>query len=324
MGGNAAAGCGWIAAVDIGGSQCRVAMFSPEGALRLRHVRRLEVDETAAALVGRVRADLAAMERQVGAPYERVGISLPGPLDPASGRVRRAFNLGWADVDLPALWAKAGGTAPLAVDDDARCAALGEAWRGTGGPRRHLAALVVGTGVGTGLVLDGTPYRGAHGEAGELGHIIVEPGGDPCRCGRRGCLETVAAGPAVLRRARAAGAAWADLPDGVRRLAAGETAGREAVRSAGRAVGQAIAWLAQVLDLDRVAVGGGAGIALWPEWRASIGEAVAQQLGAGADRLTVGPVTLGDDAGLYGAAELARRSAGPGDQADKHEGEGSA
>jgi predicted NBD/HSP70 family sugar kinase len=78
------------------------------------------------------------------------------------------------------------------------------------------------------------------------------------------------------------------------------------------------------LDLDRVAVGGGAGIALWPEWRASIGEAVAQQLGADADRLTVGPVTLGDDAGLYGAAELARRSAGPGDQADEHEGEGSA
>ncbi|MBC7225383.1 MAG: ROK family protein, partial [Anaerolineae bacterium] len=131
-----------------------------------------------------------------------VGVSFGGPVDAARGLVLLSHHVpGWQDFPL-ATWLQGEFGVPAAVDNDANAGALGE-WRfGAGQGCASLLYVTVSTGVGGGWVLEGRVYHGADSLAGEIGHMTVEPGGPPCTCGRRGCLEALAAGPAIARRAR--------------------------------------------------------------------------------------------------------------------------
>ena len=131
-----------------------------------------------------------------------VGVSVPGPFDPETGRVLRPPNLpGWADVPLRD-WLEDAFGRPVQLDNDANAAALAE-WRfGAGQGARHLVYLTMSTGIGAGLILDGRLYRGVRAGAGELGHVQLEWDGDPCGCGLRGCAEAYLGGAALARRLR--------------------------------------------------------------------------------------------------------------------------
>ena len=230
-----------VGAVDVGATKTLVtvrtlpvATWEPGRALRLLTAQDPEaaLDAIAAALVR------LSGGRQLGA----VGVGAPGPLDPASGVIAHSPNLGWREIPFgPTLAARLG--VPVILDDDARSGALGEAILGAGSGADPVAYLTLSTGIGSGIVVGGELLRGAHGIAGEIGHLVIDPAGPPCGCGRRGCVESFAGGASLARRARVA---WPDgrLADGrpapldaagVLRLARAGDARRAGARERGRA-----------------------------------------------------------------------------------------
>jgi glucokinase len=197
------------------------------------------------------------------------------------------------------------------LHNDAISMAVGEHWCGAGRGSRSFLGVVVSTGVGGGLVLDGKVTFGATGNAGHVGHVVVDPTGPECACGGRGCLEAVARGPAVVAWAAANG--WQPIagePDG-RSLRAAAEAGDDiaaaAFNRAGEALGIALASAAHLLELDTVAVGGGlanAGELLLGPARAAFATHTKMAFAA---RCQIVPASLGGDAGLVGAAAFVHR-----------------
>ncbi len=195
----------WRLGIDIGGTKVAFVLGDAAGATRAQsripaphsgdQARDLE------AVVAGCRALLAG-EGAAPADLGAVGVALPGPLEPASGRVIEAPNLpGWGPLSVRDVLAEALG-APVALENDANAAALAE-WRfGAGQGAERMVYLTMSTGVGGGLVLDGALYRGVLASAGEVGHSPVEWDGLPCACGRRGCLEAYIGGAALGERLR--------------------------------------------------------------------------------------------------------------------------
>jgi glucokinase len=243
-----------------------------------------------------------------GGAVGAVGIATAGPIDLHSGTVSPINIAGWHGFPLRERVAAAVPDVPVRLGGDGVCMALGEHWRGAGRGARFMLGMVVSTGVGGGLVLDGVPYAGRTGNAGHVGHVVVEHDGERCTCGGRGCVETVAAGPWLVRWARANG--WsAPSGAGARELAAAAEGGDQvAVRAFTRgadALGAMIASVAAVCDLDVVVIGGGvakSGRVLWDPLRSAVAEHARLAFLAG---LRVLPAELGDVAGLVGAARLA-------------------
>ncbi len=207
-----------------------------------------------------------------GVPLLGIGIGTPGIVDAGTGSIRWAVNLDWQDLPLGDLLTARYGV-PVQVANDSRAAALAiHLFSGGGSSPRpaNLVAITVGLGIGAGLVIGGELFHGDGFGAGEIGHTTVEDDGDECRCGRFGCLETVASSRAILRRATDAGRADPASALGVRlreagelhledvaaAAAAGDESARRIVLAAGTFLGQAVAGLIGVLDIERVVLHG--------------------------------------------------------------------
>ncbi|MDA8290375.1 MAG: ROK family transcriptional regulator [Actinomycetota bacterium] len=225
---------------------------------------RLEPRSVLAAAARVARRCSSGAERS-GVAVAGVGVALPGLVD-LDGVLRRVPNLpGWDGIEvLPALGALLGGIGPVSVsDNEANLAALAEHWYGEGPAHGSFVHVSGEIGVGAGIVVGGSLWRGARGVGGELGHVTVERDGGPCGCGARGCLEQVAGQDAILRAAglpsRAATALGA--PDGPlqeleRRARAGEERTIAAIERAGSALGVALSGLVNVVDVPTVVLGG--------------------------------------------------------------------
>ncbi len=194
-----------LVGVDVGGSKIAVLVVDRDENVLARHVAptaagapECAVDEIAA-VVGSALAEAGATTDDIAA----LGVGVPGRVDPLTGAVTLAVNLGWQDLPLGARLEDRFGR-PCVVENDVRAAALGLHRRRLLGPIDDLAYLAVGTGVSAGVVLHGRLHRGARGLAGEIGHVIVDPGGARCACGQDGCLETLVSGSAIARLAREA------------------------------------------------------------------------------------------------------------------------
>jgi predicted NBD/HSP70 family sugar kinase len=187
-----------------------------------------------------------------GQPLLAVGVTIPAPVASAEpGRLGSPGAPGWWQM-LSADWLTDRFGAPACIDNEANAAALAE-WRyGAGAGCSDLLYLQIGDGVGAGLVLGGQMYRGRHGWAGELGHVILDESGPPCRYGHRGCLEAMAGTPAILEAAGGPGS----LPEVIDRAAAGDPACLAALHGAGTAIGTAVAQAVNLLDPERVVIGG--------------------------------------------------------------------
>jgi len=241
------------------------------------------------------------------ADVSAIGIGCGGPMAWPTGEVSPLNIPGWRGFPLRQRLAEAFGGLPVRLHNDAICLAAAESWRGAGVGVDNMLGMVVSTGVGGGLVLGGRVVDGNSGNGGHVGHIVVEPDGPLCPCGGRGCLEGIARGPAVASWAIDHG--WEPTGEATARALADDArAGNEvAIRAfdrAGRAVGIAISSTAALLDLTLVVVGGGlaqTGQLLFAPIRAAIAEHAKVDF---LRDLTVVPATLGDDAGLIGAAAL--------------------
>ena len=209
-----------------------------------------------AALARRVITKMTKEARQVLG----LTVAVPGLVD-TGGTVRLAPDLGWRDVDLGGDLTKAlrDPGFPVLVDNDANLAVLAEHRFGPYGRVADLVCLTGELGVGAGVIIDGRLRRGCHGYAGEVGHIEVDPGGAPCRCGRRGCLEAVAGPGAVLRRTAPeadVAALEAEIEETAGLARAGDPAALDLLAEIGRHLGKGVAMLAAVLDPEVVVLGG--------------------------------------------------------------------
>ncbi len=251
-----------------------------------------------------------------------VGVSFGGPVDFMRGIVRLSHHVpGWEEVPLRQLVEVEFG-APAAVDNDANCGALGE-WRYAAGRAESgapsLLYMTVSTGIGGGWVIGGQVYRGADGMAGEIGHVTVDPAGPVCVCGRRGCLEVLASGPAIARRALERLAAEPEAGLELRRLsggepgavtaemisqaaAAGDTLAESVLLAAARDLGRGIGSALSLMNPAVVVLGGGvskSGERWWAQVRESARASTLPEISA-----RIEPAALGGDAPLWGAAAL--------------------
>ena len=321
----------WIAGVDIGGTTLSVGMVPAAGG----RARALQVDTTPVGRGGEevvdracamIRASTDELSRAagVGAKVAGVGIAAPGSLDRARGVVVESHNLGWFGFPLGARIEVAAGL-PAVVENDANCAAYGEWWQGAGRGCRSVLGITLGTGVGGGIVMDGRPFAGATGAAGEIGHMTVEFGGRRCTCGGRGCLEAYASGPGIARTA------VEGLAGGVRSLlselvegdpgritaatvheaaVAGDAHATGVLARAARMLAAGISGAVNLLGPDAVVVMGGvaaAGDLLFGPLAAELGR---PRFRSAVDACTVLPGALPGTAGVVGAAGVFRLRTG--------------
>ncbi len=303
---------------DLGGTWLRAALADGGGRL-LAQLRQPTPQEGPAAVV----AAMAAMAGKLD-PDGRalaVGIAAPGPLDPVAGLVLQTPHLkGWRDVPLAALLGAAL-ERPAHLHNDATLAALGESRAGAGLAADPLVYLTLSTGIGGGIVIGGRLFDGRHGLAGELGHILLDPTGPDCVLGHRGCLESLASGTALARRARAAlatggiapGTPMAELatPAGARPPDApmlaeaarrGDAWALAAFRDAGDALGRGLASIIATVDPQTIVLGGGL-TGAWDLWAPAMAQSLAATAVTWPDRAcAIHRAALGDDAGLVGAA----------------------
>ncbi|HTY32572.1 ROK family protein [Mycobacterium sp.] len=295
--------------VDIGGTKIAAGLADPGGALVHTAIRPTPAGGPAEEIWAAVAATIADAMRVADGSVTAVGIGSAGPIDLPRGRVSPINIRSWRGFPLRDRVAAMIPRVPVRLGGDGVCMALGEQWLGAGRGARFMLGMVVSTGVGGGLVLDGVPYTGRTGNAGHVGHVVVEQDGRTCACGGRGCVETVAAGPALVRWARDNG--WPAPPGaGARDLAAAAAAGYplavRAFRRGATALAAMIASVGAVCDLDLVVVGGGvakSGAVLFDPLRTALAEYARLDFLAG---LRVVPAGLGGEAGLVGAARLAR------------------
>lgn len=299
--------------IDIGGTKVAALRVAEDGDVLDRRERPTPADDVAATVetVSELAAELAA------AGGEAIGVGAAGMVDFAAGVLRYAPNLAWREIPLRDLLSERTGL-PCVVDNDANVAAWGEYRFGAARGYRHVLAVTVGTGIGGGIVADGELFRGAHGFAAEIGHIIVEPDGPPCGCGNRGCWEQVASGRALGRLARAeverepagriaalAGGAEASGRHVSEAAREGDPAAAAIFATVGRRLGEGIAGLVNILDPEVVIVGGGVaeeGAVLLEPAREAFLDAV--EAPEHRPEVPILAATLGNDAGAIGAAAL--------------------
>ena len=247
---------GVILGIDLGGTKSAALVLREDGAV----VRRVAAPTPSDANAEELFAFLVDLAQQIRGPEALmgVGVSAGAPADAAHGLVFAAPNLpGWGSAGFPLAARLSEALAlPVQIENDADATALAE-WRfGAGQGTQNMAFLTVGTGIGSGLILNNALHRGRRGAGGEIGHIAVVPNGRPCSCGLRGCLEAYASGPSVTRIAQENG--WRGEASGravVEGARAGDAACLAALNQAAELLGQALATLAMLLDLERIVLG---------------------------------------------------------------------
>ena len=279
-------------AIDVGGTKLAAALVTADGEVVAEAAAPTPKGDDAEAVFRTVLAIVDA----VGGDGEPVvcGVGTGGPMAAGGERVSPLNIPAWRDFPLRGRLAESTGL-PVHVDNDAKALALGEGWRGAAHDHDHYIAMVVSTGVGGGIVLDGRLLDGAHANAGHIGHVNVEPDGRRCTCGARGCLEAEASGTAI--------AAMTGRP--------AEEASPEIVARTGTLVGRAVASVANLLDLPLAVVGGGVALGFGEPFFAAAHEELDRrarlEFSAGA---RIVPLGLGAAGPLVGAAAVGWRALG--------------
>jgi len=268
---------GFFVGVDVGGTKVAAGIVDSSGKIQQQSRTPMSAHGTAAAGLAAVTTAINALVSEHSAELgtlRGIGICSPGPLDPVTGVVINPPNLPcWRNFPLAAEVANIY-PVPVRVDNDANAAALAETIWGAGRGYKHVFYTSLGTGIGTGIVLNGRIYHGHTGAAAEGGHISIDYKGPQCACGKRGCIETLAAGPAIAARARALIAAEPGSASALLELAGGSAdavtsemvgkayqAGDPAARRVLQETSQLLSfWLGNMIDLldpDVVIIGGG-------------------------------------------------------------------
>ncbi len=313
----------WAIGVDLGGTKVDVAGVEASGKLRQRIRRPTQTERGPAAVKADLVAAIGTIKNSSSLLPVGVGVGVAGQIDSRNGRVLFSPNLRWEDEPFQEDLRQALGL-PVVVTNDVRAATWGEWLHGAGQGCRDLICLFVGTGIGGGVVSGGQVLSGCSNSAGELGHITIDLNGPTCRCGKRGCLEALAGGWAIARRAQeliaedpGAGAFLLDIAAGKLEAVTAERVAQASLKGdplalriideAATAMAAGAASLVNAFNPCRLILGGGV-IEGLPDMVGRIERGVRQQaLKAATEPLKIMMAGLGSDAGVVGAAALAMR-----------------
>ncbi len=294
-----------VLGIDIGASTIKSAVFSGSGQALLA-----AEEETARDYPG-LKAQLLGIVKRLGTTHAvgAVGIGVPGFIASDEGTIERSPNMRFLDGIALEKELAAAIELPVRVENDANAAALGE-FLALAAPRpASFVHLTLGSGIGSGIILDGRIWRGAGGFAAELGHLLVNSQGRACGCGNRGCAETESSEAGIVKSYQE----FADSPDPLRsrdvfdRLQQGDEAARRAFQRAGIFLGVLLAQIVYALNPEHISIGGGVaacGDALLGPAREELARRIVAKAYSGT---TIAPARLGNDAGKAGAAALARQ-----------------
>ncbi|MFG2371117.1 ROK family protein [Streptomyces sp. NPDC048504] len=296
-----------VIALDVGGTGMKAALVGAEGELLHRARRATGRERGPDAVVEHIlgfAAELRAYgEEQYGEPASAAGVAVPGIVDAERGIAAYSANLGWRDVPLRDLLAGELGV-PVALGHDVRTGGLAEGRIGAGKGADRFLFVPLGTGIAGAIGIDGRVEAGAHGFAGEIGHIVVRPGGTPCPCGQSGCLERYASAAAVTEAwAAASGTPGADAADCAKAVASGDPRAEKVWQEAVDALADGLVTALTLLDPRTIIIGGGlaeAGETLFTPLRKAVRTRITFQ-----KLPTIVPAALGDTAGCLGAGLLA-------------------
>jgi predicted NBD/HSP70 family sugar kinase len=297
--------------IDVGKRHLRVALADLGHRVLAERQQAIEADRPAGeaiALATRLVDEVLTETDSAHADVIGVGMGLPGPVHRPSGQLGDSTILpGWVGVSAADAMSRALGH-PVEVENDASLGALGEWMWGAGAGARDMAYLKVATGIGAGLILGNRPFGGAGGTAGEIGHLVIDPGGRICRCGNRGCVETVAGADAVVAALRdSLGGEELTIADVIRCALEGHAGCRRAIMDAGTAIGAATAALCNLVNPERIVVGGdlaAAGSVLLDPLREALRRSAIR---SAADDVEVVEAVLGERSEVLGAVALVLR-----------------
>jgi glucokinase len=311
--------------VDLGGTKILAGVFDPDlnclGRAKVSTKPERGPDEVIERIARCVRDAVDECDRDLK-QVKAVGVGAPGTLDVAAGRVLFAPNLRWEDVPLKKTLEKELGL-PVFVENDANAAVLGVYETELASKPRHVIGIFLGTGIGGGIILDGKLFSGFNGTAGEIGHMVLEVGGPKCNCGNQGCFEALASRTAIFRKLTEAVAAGkktilteslGQSLDGLRSgdlrkaIKKGDKLVETVIEEAAEYTGIAVANLINIFNPQVVVLGGGVIDALGDEMMAIILETARDYGMTGAMKgVDIVASKKGDDAGINGAAVVARR-----------------
>ncbi|MDP8221828.1 MAG: ROK family protein [Candidatus Lernaella stagnicola] len=309
-------------AIDLGGTNIKGALVDRNGKLGDTVNVPTGADLSPTAVIARLGDVVADLSRQAGdSDLVGVGIGCPGGIYPDSGLISQSPNFpGWYDVDLCGPLREKTGL-PVTIENDANVAGLGEFIHGTGHDVDSMVFITLGTGIGGAVILEGKLWRGAWGMAGEIGHVIVEPEGHPCGCGSWGCVEQYASGTALVRMAREAltpdtpGVKLLELAGGrperltpkmvYEAATSGDAVAQEVFHRAARYLGMMIASILNVLNVPLFVVGGGVSAGYDLMAQTTRDEVRKRAYRIPGENVRIERATLGNDAGIIGAAMLA-------------------
>ncbi len=312
--------------VDLGGTTIKFAIMTAEGEIQQKWSVKTNILDEGSHIVPDIvdsinhHLDLYQLdkERIIG-----IGMGTPGTVNIEEGTVKGAFNLNWKETQNVREQIEAGTGLPLTLDNDANAAALGEQWRGAGNNAPEVVFITLGTGVGGGLINEGKLIHGVSGAGGEVGHMVVEPDGYLCTCGNRGCLEQYASATGVVHLAQDFAEGYAgnsklkEMVDNGDEITSkivfdlakeGDFLANEVVDKVGYYLGYASANISNILNPSAVVIGGGvsaAGKILLDRVKTNFQKFAFKST---RDVTEIKLAELGNDAGAYGAASLARIS----------------
>ncbi|WP_409297689.1 ROK family glucokinase [Peribacillus sp. SCS-26] len=314
----------WLVGVDLGGTTTKLAFISYYGEI----LHKWEIPTDISGIGKNITTNIAkAIDAKLDALGQTknkilgIGMGAPGPVNPITGIIYEAINLGWKDYPLQQLL-EVETSLPAVIENDANLAALGEMWKGAGNGARDLVCITLGTGVGGGVIANGQIVTGVSGAAGEIGHIsVLTEGGAPCNCGKRGCLETLASATAIVRLAKEALEASSEASslrgitdftskDVFEQAKAGDAIAASVRDRLAFYLGLSIANVSNILNPEKVVIGGGvskAGDDLLMPVRNYFNQYAFTRV---RESTELAIATLGNDAGVIGAAWLAKNAFG--------------
>jgi glucokinase len=324
-------GKGLIVGVDLGGTKMHAAAVDEAGAVLHSERTKTLPEEGAPSVIARIAGLIGKIREALKSDVQAVCVGVPGGVDDADGIVDKAPNLHWEKVPLARLLAEAvapgqGGAAPrVFLDNDVRVAVLGEHAYGCGRGTRTMVGIFVGTGIGGGVIVDGRLHLGSRGAAGELGHMVLQPGGPRCPCGKRGCAEALASRTSIERDVRARIEAGEKsmvlklmkkekrlrLTSSVvaRALEAGDPVMTRVFAAAQKNIGLMVANVVNLVDPEVVVIGGGLAERLGESMVEPIRQTAYRRFLVQRDRerVRIVPTQLKDTAAPAGAAFVARQ-----------------
>ena len=293
--------------IDIGGTKVAIGIVGEEGQVCAQIVIPTDQDRTPAEMIDQICAQVECLVNQSGiAPADLLGIGIgaPGPLDKGRGLIACPPNLpGWIDVPIVETVQRKT-LLPVVLENDANAAALAEKWIGAARDSEHFVYVTISTGIGAGLYLDGKLASGSRGNAGDIGHMVIDPAYGTCACGQKGCLEWIASGTAISRRGSELLGAPFTTQEIFERYRAGHAQVTALVHETFTAIGIGCVTLINLFDPERIVIGGGVSQVGAPLFQAVQQYVSRHALNPAGRQTIITPAQLRQNAGVIGAAAL--------------------